>query len=165
MSAFDLNESMARAQSRQSSPRAARTDKGTTRFSARVEAELQRLLSTTEKPSVLAVTKQLQETCKRWREPAPSRASIYNAIARVEPPVYRVEDLPHSVRDALLNVDNAEIEGARLAFNAFNYGSPEALCFAAGLPWICLVRASQLRGHRPKSYALLQAVLAYRGII
>lgn len=164
MSAFDLNESMALAQSRQSRARAARADKGTTRFSARVEAELRRLLSTTEKPSVLAVTKQLQGTCKRWREPAPSRASVYNAIARVEPPVYRVDSLPPAVRATLLNVDNTEIDGAHLAFNAFNYGSPEALCFSAGLPWICLLRASQLRGHRPKSYALLQAVLSYRGI-
>lgn len=155
---------MAFARSRQTRARAARTDKGTTRFSARVEAELHRLLSTTEKPSILSVAKQLRESCTRWGEPAPSRASVYNAIARLEPPMYRVDSLPPAVRATLLNVNNPEIDGAQLAFNAFNYGSPEALCFAAGLPWICLLRASQLGGHRPKSYALLQAVLNYREI-
>jgi hypothetical protein len=156
---------MARARERLVPRRAKRADKGTSRFSARVEAELQRLLSTTERPPPLAVEQQLAEACKRWGEKAPSRPSIYNAIKRAEPPVYRVAALPRAVRDTLINLDNPEIGGAHLAFCAFNYGSTEALCFASGMPWICLLRASQMRGHRPKSHALLQAVLAFREIV
>jgi hypothetical protein len=66
----------------------------------------------------------------------PSCASLYNAIKRAKSPVYRVADLPKAVQDTLLNVDNPEIDGAHLAFCILNYGSLEALRFAAGLPWI-----------------------------
>ncbi len=165
MSAFDFDQSMARASHRLDARRAKRADQGSTRFAPRVEAEVQRLLSTTERPSLLTVERQLRDICAQWGEPAPSRASLYNAVKRARPPVYRVAELPKVVQDTLLNVDNAEIDGAQLAFCAMNYGSPEALCFAAGLPWICLLRASQMRGHRPKSNALLQAVLAFREIV
>ncbi len=155
---------MLRAREKLSLSGSKRTDKGTTRFSPRVEAELQRLLSTTEKPSLLRVERQLRDTCKQWGESPPSRPSIYNAVKRAQPPVYRVAELPKPVQETLLNLNNPEIDGAQLAFYAFNYGSPEALCFASGLPWICLLRASEMRGHRPKSYSLLQAVLAFREI-
>ena len=39
-----------------------------------------------------------------------------------------------------------------------------ALSFAAGLPWICLHHAARMRGFRPKSRALLRAVLSFRRI-
>lgn len=165
MSAFSLEESARRAHERLQKERPRRSDQGTTKFAPRVEAELQRLLHTSERPSIAQVAARLRETCQRWGEPMPSRPSIYNAIKRAVPPKYEVAHLPAAVRSTLLNLDNPQIDGAQLVFHAFNYGSTEALCFASGLPWLCLLRASELSGYRPKSYALLRSVLAYREIV
>ena len=164
MSALSFEQSQARARVRFGRSRATRSDQGTTRFSVRVEAELRRLLYATDRPAVTALARQLQQTCKRWGEPAPSRASLYNAIKRLPAPQYPVSALPQAVRNTLLNIDSPEVGGAWLVFYAFNHGSLEALSFAAALPWICLQQATTIRGWRPKSYALLQAVLDYREI-
>jgi hypothetical protein len=106
----------------------------------------------------------MRQICEQLQQPPPSRASIYNAIARAHPREYQVHDLPPAVHSCLLNLDCSEIGGAQLVFHAFNYGTTEALSFASGLPWLCLLRAAEWRGFRPKSHALLRAVMAYRGI-
>jgi hypothetical protein len=49
-------------------------------------------------------------------------------------------------------------------FHCLNYGTLPAMCYAAGLPWLDLFQASQLRGWRPRSRSLLQAVMRVRGI-
>lgn len=141
-----------------------RNDRGQSRCSPRVEQELQRLLSTQERPSFSTVARELKTACKRLRERAPSRSSIYNAVDRLVPPSYQVESLPPAVQRTLYNLDAKVIGGAQLAYHAFNYGSWEALSFAAGLPWLCLLQAAEKPGFRPKSHALLRAVMSYRGI-
>jgi hypothetical protein len=94
----------------------------------------------------------------------PSRASIYNAFARVAPPSFEKGLLPPEVQAALHNVGDGPVPGRQVAFAAFNYGDERALSFAAGLPWSCLYQAARMRGFRAKSLALLRAVMAFRGI-
>jgi hypothetical protein len=48
-------------------------------------------------------------------------------------------------------------------FYCLNYGSLAAMSFAAGLPWLDLHQARHLRGWRPRSRGLLDAVLRARG--
>jgi hypothetical protein len=122
------------------------------------------MLGTQERPVISGVSKRLAALCKQRGERAPSRSSIYNAVDRAEPPSYSVADLPPAVQRTLHNLDVAVIGGGQLVFHAFNYGSWEACSFASGLPWLCLLKASQRPGFRPKSLALLRAVMAYRGI-
>lgn len=165
MSELSLAESMARAESRlPESARKARSDRGSTRLSPQVEAELVRLLGTHERPAVLDVLRALAVYCRRQRLKPPSRASIYNAMARVEPPSYPLADLPEAVRRCLRNVGGERVPGHQVAFAAFNYGDERALSFGAGLPWSCLYRAEKVPGFRPKSLALLRAVMSWRGL-
>lgn len=101
-----------------------------------------------------------------------------------EVPLFRVEDLPTEVRVALYNLalspapgvpapgvarerehaSAAAVPGDQLVFYAFNYGSPRAVSFAAGLPALCLERALRRPGWRPKSRSLLRAIMNYREI-
>jgi hypothetical protein len=149
-----------------------RSDRGTSRLGGRVEAELARLLNTQERPSASTVSKELHTFCRRKGLKAPARATVYNAIERVDPPLYAVDALPKEVRDALYNLqarDSSNVEGLRvrgdhIVFYAFNHGTPRALSFAAGLPWLCLWRALRRPGWRPKSRSLLAAVASHRGI-
>lgn len=167
MSALSITQSIARAELRlQKRARGPRSDRGVARIHERAEGELQRLLHTRDKPAINAVAEQLRRYCARAGIAAPSRASVYNAVQRAVAPTFALNELPVTVRDALYNLDltSHTIGGDQLVFYAFNYGSPTALSFAAALPWLCLVRAADLRGWRPKSRALLQAVRAYRGI-
>jgi hypothetical protein len=69
------------------------------------------------------------------------------------------------VVDALYNLSPADrIPGHQLAFYCFNYGSLAAISYAAGLPWLDLYQARFLRGWRPRSAGLLEAVMRARGI-
>jgi hypothetical protein len=78
-----------------------------------------------------------------------------------------IRDLPEELRAALFNLEldgeDATVSAEVLAFYAFNHGAPRALSFASGLPLAALQRAEQRSGWRPKSRALLRAVLHYRG--
>lgn len=122
------------------------------------------LLDVPERPSITAVHEALGKRCRGLRIRPPSRATIYNALDRVEPPLYDAGELPPSVQACLHNVGKRNIPGAQVVFAAMNYGEPRALSFAAGMPWPCLRRASMLPGFRPKSLALLRAILVHRGI-
>lgn len=76
-----------------------------------------------------------------------------------------MRSLPESVRRSLHNLGkDAIVPGNQVAFAAFNRGDTLALCWASGLPWPCLRHAARLPGFRPKSLALLFAVMRYRGI-
>jgi len=96
---------------------------------------------------------------------APSRATIYNFIARCPDHQYEIPGLPDYVRTALYNLDPAgTVPGHQLAFYAFQYGDTRAACFASGLPWLDLDHASRMRGWRPRTIGLLHAVMRHRGI-
>jgi hypothetical protein len=77
-----------------------------------------------------------------------------------------IGELPDEVRAVLLNIDlnQTEIVPADVvAYYAFNYGSSRALSFASALPVAALERAEARSGWRPKSHALLRAVIRFRG--
>jgi hypothetical protein len=129
-----------------------------------VESKLLSILGSQERPAVVDVLRKLESYCRSRSLRMPSRATIYNAMDRVPIPMFAYEDLPSSVQRTLHNVAHGPIPGHQIAFAAFSYGDSRALSFAAGLPWVCLRAASKARGFRPKSRALLDAVIAYRGI-
>ncbi len=66
--------------------------------------------------------------------------------------------------DSSRSDSDLRVPGPQVVFYAFNYGSAGAVSFASGLPPLCLERAASLRGWRPKSRALLRAVMSYRGL-
>jgi hypothetical protein len=86
-------------------------------------------------------------------------------MARANGHRYCVASLPPSVRRALYNLHGTtEVPGHQLVFYAFNYGDLRAAMYAASLPWLDLYLADRLPGWRPKSHALLRAVMHHRGI-
>lgn len=129
-----------------------------------VESKLLAILGGRERPPAVEVMRELRAFCGRRGLAMPSRATLYNAAERVPIPSYDQGELPNSVRRTLHNVGEGKIPGHQVVFAAFNYGDSRALSFASGLPWVCLRRASKLPGFRPKSLALLAAVMALRGI-
>jgi hypothetical protein len=165
MSELSLADSFLRAQARlRDSARRPRSDRGRSRLSPQVESKLVELLESGDRPAVVDVLRQLGAFCRRRGLQMPSRATVYNAMHRVPMPVYDFDELPGSVRQTLHNVARGKIPGQQVVFAAFNFGDVRAISFASGLPWICLHRASTIPGFRPKSFALLSAVMAYRGI-
>jgi hypothetical protein len=173
MSAFNLAESIARAEVRlRPGQRHARSDRGKSRLPRVIEAELARLLATRERPSMSDVAGALTAVAEREAVPAPSRATLYNALERQPVPNCNWLELPTDVRASLYNLDAPEgssappvtVPGDHVVFYAFNYGSPRAMSFASGLPWLCLWHALRRRGWRPKSRALLASVAKFRGI-
>jgi len=107
----------------------------------------------------------LRRTCSGRGLDAPSRATTYKLLTSLPVPTYRVADLPASVRDALYNLErDGEVPAHQLAFYCFNYGNLEAASFAAGLPWLAIYQALRMRGHRPRSRGLIEAVARARRI-
>lgn len=169
MSGFDLSTSLERLEARFERPRGVgtRSDRGQSRLDPAVERHIRVLLLTQEKPSLVDAQRRLKTYCERRGLTVPSRATLYNAIDRVVLPSVSVDELPKAVRSALYNLELREGDAVamdHLALYAFNYGDARALSFAAGLPWLALLRASKLTGWRPKSRALLNAVMGERGI-
>jgi hypothetical protein len=118
-----------------------------------------------ERPPISDVVRDVQAFCREQELKPPSRATVYNYMASMRPDSYRVADLPPAVRSALYNLDQTGIvPGHQLTFYAFNYGSLDAVMFAAGLPWLDLYQAARLPGWRRKSRGLLDAVMLVRGI-
>jgi len=108
---------------------------------------------------------ELAEVCEREGHRMPARATVYAFMANAPPPSYRWSELPPSVRATLHNVDpDAPVPGPQLVQRAFNAGDVAAISFASSLPWLCLYQASRMPGFRPKSLALLRAVMRARGI-
>ena len=93
----------------------------------------------------------------------PSRASIYNALPGMEGHVTGRDCSAH-VAAALYNLDPAAVvPGHQLAFYCFNYGTcgPQ---LRRGTALARPVPGRSLRGWRPRSRGLLEAVLRARGI-
>jgi hypothetical protein len=129
------------------------------RLSPSVTAALDALLSGAERPSIVGVLRALDE---RGLE-APSRASLYKYLSLAHTRERRAGDLPAPAREALYNVgEDSRVPEAQIAFYCFNYGSSAAMSWAAALPWLPLYQASRMRGWRPKSRGVLEAVLRVR---
>ena len=144
-------------------PGKVRRDKGRSRLSPDVLKEVERSFHSYARPSVSGVMRSLRPFCKAKRFRVPSRATLYQLMKSVACPFYRVSRLPPHVLECLYNLAAATtVPGHQLAFYCFNYGSTQAVAFAAGLPWICLYQAGFVRGWRAKSRGLLDAVLSAR---
>ncbi len=118
-----------------------------------------------DRPPMVAVERAVNDLCAWHGQRPPARASLYNALPRFEGHSYDRASLPAHVRHALYNLEpQGRIRGAQLAYYCFNYGTLPAVSFAAGLPWLDLYQASWLRGWRPRSRGLLNAVLKARRI-
>jgi hypothetical protein len=118
-----------------------------------------------DRPPMADLQRRLAAACAMRGLRPPSRATLYNALPRIEGHSYRVSHVPPAARDALYNLEpDARVPGHQMAFYCFNYGSLAAASFAATLPWLDLYQAARLRGWRPRSKGLLEAVLRVRGI-
>lgn len=107
----------------------------------------------------------IKACCLALRLKPPSRATVYKMMASVPGPTFRPADLPPSVQAALYNMSrHSDVPAHQVAFYCFNYGDLKAVSFAAGLPWLALYQALRLRGHRPKSRGLIEAVALVRRI-
>lgn len=109
--------------------------------------------------------KSLKRARERFQRPGRGAAGLARKGAKI--PNFSAGQLPLEVRDALYNLGlrdnpNRAVPGDQIAFYCFNYGSPRAMSFAAGLPTSCLRGALGRPGFRPKSRALLEAVLKFR---
>ena len=114
---------------------------------------------------MVKIERAIAAVCARHRRRPPARASLYNALSRIDGHTYEASGLPPHVRGALYNLSpEGPVPGPQLAFYCFNHGSLAAASFAAGLPWLDLYQAARLRGWRPRSRGLLDAVMRARGI-
>lgn len=171
MSAFDLESSWQRAQtrlkqgSRGAGSRRQRSDRGVSRLDLRVLSRLRELLHGHDRPPMRQITKQLQSFCSREGLRMPSRATLYETMNRLECPDYEVAQLPEEARASLYNLSaEGKVPGHQLVFHCLNYGGLKAASFAAGLPWLALYQAARLPGWRPRSRGLLTAICRVRGV-
>lgn len=171
MSIFELDQSLEKAEARlgqdrqNRGPRRKRSDAGQWRLSPFVIGQLHQLLGGQQRPPMHRVLQQLKESCSRAGCKMPSRGTVYKFMAGATIHEYAIGQLSRQVQQALYNLDSqGTIPGHQLVFYCFNYGDLSAVSFAAGLPWIDLYQAAQMRGWRAKSRGLLEAVLTVRGI-
>jgi hypothetical protein len=166
MSEFDIQESIARAEARLGTTTPLRrSDAGTVRLAPSVRRALRALLLGQERPRMVDIQRALEVDCRKTGRRAPSRATLYQALARLPGHTYDPRRLPPAVRGVLYNLDlDAPVAGHQLALYCFNYGTLEVASFAAGLPWLDLYQAARLSGWRPRARGLLAAVARVRGI-
>jgi len=107
----------------------------------------------------------LAAICAKEGITTPSRATVYKLLDRLPVPFYAVSGLPEAVRDALYNLGpRSEAPARQVAYYCFNYGTMDAVSFAAGLPWLAIYQALRLPGYREKSRGLALAVARARRI-
>jgi hypothetical protein len=167
MSDFNLAKSLAEARQRLAPrpTRSTRADAGRPRMGHKAREILESLLAGQERPPMRELLSQLAQRCQTLGATCPSRATVYAYLPNASGPTYQVQKLPEYARASLYNLDDhSVVSGRELAFYLFNHGDTRALSFAAGMPWLCLLQADRLRGFRPKSHALLRAVMRTRGI-
>ena len=164
---FDINESQHRAALRfaRRSTRRLRSDAGQSRLPPSVLEHLRRAALAHNPPSVARVHRDIVAACIGAGLKPPARASLYNALARIDGHRYRVADLPDHVAEAVHNLaPGSDVPGHQLAFSCFNHGSLAAVSYAAALPWLDLYQAARVRGWRARSRGLLAAVMRARGL-
>ena len=100
---FDLGASQRRARARlgRASTRRRRSDAGRFRLPPLVLNELRPLVLGPERPPMAAIQRRIADVCAKRGLRAPSRASLYNVLARIEGHRYNVPALPPHVREAL----------------------------------------------------------------
>jgi hypothetical protein len=147
------------------SKRKRRSDCGKSRLPRAVIKKLNQLLSSQNRPDMRELLSEIKIYCLKNKYPIPARGTLYNYIERAPVPLYHPDRLPEQVKGALYNLDlKTPIPGHQLVFYCVNYGDLKAVSYAAGLPWLSLYQASRIRGFRPKSRGLLEAVIRKRGI-
>ena len=164
---FDISESqrLARRRLERTSARRRRSDAGRSRLPGIVLAELRAAALGDDRPSMAALQRMVSERCQSAGLKPPARASLYNALARLDGHIYAMATLPTPVAEALYNIaPDGRVPGHQLAFHCFNYGTLAAISYAAGLPWLDLYQARRMRGWRPRSLGLLLAVMRTRGL-
>jgi len=165
MSSFAIEKSLERARRRLGDGRSHRSDRGARRLPPELQTHLQDLLSGHDRPPVRQLRATLGRFCERRGLPVPARATLYSFMQTAPTPLYRIEELPDAVRRTLHNVaQDADVPGPILVRRAFEAGSLAAVSYASSLPWLCLYQADRLRGWRPKSHAMLRAVMRFRRI-
>lgn len=123
------------------------------------------LLAGLERPAMDELLLALAARCRQRRARAPSRATVYEYMARGPGHRYPVGELPPDIVAVLYNLSTeSTIPGHQLAFYCLNYGGTKALSFAAGLPWLDLYQAARMRGWRSKSRGVLEAIRRVRRI-
>jgi hypothetical protein len=168
-STFDLEKSFSRAAKRfadtKPPARKSRSDRGALRISADVVRLLEMVVSDMDYPGMTELMARLCRGCQQSGLDAPSRATVYKLLRRVDGPAYRLSSLPKDVQDALYNLgpDNL-VPAAQVVFYCFNYGNLRAVQWAATLPWLALYQARRMRGWRSKSRGLLLAAARARGV-
>lgn len=164
---FDLTTAVREAERRFGTPtsRKARSDRGLPRIDPAVASHLESLLRTQERRPVREILQKLESFCRERGLRCPARATVYEWMDQLPPAAYRAGDLPAHVRETLYNLDEDSVVPAdQLAFHCLNYGTTRAISFAGGLPWLALHQAARLRGWRPRSRGLLDAILRVRRI-
>lgn len=163
---FSLRNSAQRAERRLGgTARRPRSDRGSLRIADAVVALARPLLLGQERPDLKQVHAELSARCVAEGLSAPSRGTLYNLLARIPGHVHSIGELPPHIRDLLYNLDpEGEIQGAQLILYCANYGNDRAMSFAASLPWLDLYQAMQLRGFRPRSRGVVEAICRARGI-
>ncbi len=169
MSLFDLDASLDKARKRfgpgGERSRRGRSDRGMSRLPGPLQEQLHGLLLGQERPPVAELQTRIEAFCRKKGYRCPSRATLYRAMNRLPGHVYRMGQLPPEVRRALYNFDDqAELPGHQVAFYCFNHGNARALSFASGMPWLDLYQAARIRGWRPRSRGLLDAIRKVRRI-
>jgi hypothetical protein len=167
MPTFDLRSSLEQAEKRFAGKpiRKTREDRGQPRLHPEVAARLEELLQTHDRVPVRTILEDLGEFCEARALRCPARATIYQWMGQTRVSHYLVATLPAPARETLYNLsDDSVVPGHQLAFHCLNYGDIRAVSFAAGLPWLALHQAGRLRGWRPRSKGLLNAICRARGI-
>jgi len=114
---------------------------------------------------VRKILSELSSFCNSHGTRVPARATIYQAMAMLPSPAFTIEDLPPAALETLYNLSpTGLVPGHQLAFYCLNYGTDEAISFAAGLPWLALYQAARLPGWHARSRGLLDAILRVRKI-
>ena len=169
MSIFDLQKSIALATKRlgkgEPTSRKSRSDRGKMRLDPKVRRHLDRALSGNERSPMRAILGRLERFCEERGLTRPCRATVYRYMETALIHRYEIPSLPRSVRAALYNLGpEGKVPGHQLAFYCFNYGDLEAISFGAGLPWLDIYQAKRMRGFRPRSRGLIEAVARVRRI-
>lgn len=169
MGAFDLRGSLERAQARleDRSPKARRprSDRGRSRLDPAVVSWIEQRFQGRERPPMRWVRRELDAFCLQRGVRPPARTTLYQLMKTLPSRSRVAADLPPAVRETLYNLSqDSSVPGHQLAFHCLNYGGLSAVSYAAGLPWLALYQASLMRGWRPKSRGLLDAILEVRGI-
>jgi hypothetical protein len=163
---FDVEAAQQHARQRfdRASSRRRRADAGRSRLPEAVFAEIRASALGHDRPSFKGLFGRIAAVCASSGLKVPSRASIYNAFARIEGHSYAVAELPPDAAASLYNLGSAAtVPGHQLAFHCLNYGPLSALSYAATLPWLDLHQARHIRGWRPRSRGLLAAIERARG--